>query len=309
MSGGWHVDHRLSFLATSLDPVLAYGMPKEHSFCRPKYRQHKLLGFFLFDSQKLCPPAAATLVLVGNFIMPYVVDGTSPRARILSLPLIPLYYEGDLTTKKFIYTVNWYGYFPKDTRRSICHVISLENPTNGTEAGIRLRLISGFILRKQCSYRISEALLPSTHSGCHMANPLSFVSASGFYSTLLVLALLLSYLISLTRCASCLDLTSSSICLFICKQSSRLYPLSPWKLQYLFLFLDFGAPNIGGEVIKVPFPASIASISLGVFMSGVNQSFLQSIGRRLKSFAQSFALGMVYGNLVASTVVPFFWID
>ncbi|GKA08136.1 hypothetical protein Tco_0687467 [Tanacetum coccineum] len=192
----------------------------------------------------------ATLVLVENFIMPYVVDGTAPRARILCLPLIPLYYEGDLTTKKFTHTVNWYRYFPKDTRRSIlhrCQAISPENPTNGTEAGI--------------------------------------------------------------RCASCLDLTSSSICLFICKQSSRLYPLSQWKSQYLFLFLDFGAPNIGGRVIKVPFPASIASISLGVFVSGMNQSFLQSIGRRLKSFAQSFALGMVYGNLVASTVVPFFWID
>ncbi|GJU99923.1 hypothetical protein Tco_1329194 [Tanacetum coccineum] len=62
----------------------------------------------------------ATLALVGNFNMSWAVDGTAPRARIPGLPRIPLYCEDDLTTKKFIHTMDWYGYFPKDTSRRIC---------------------------------------------------------------------------------------------------------------------------------------------------------------------------------------------
>ncbi|GJS66266.1 hypothetical protein Tco_0680830 [Tanacetum coccineum] len=49
----------------------------------------------------------ATLALVRNFVMPWAVDGTVPRARIPVLPRIPLYCKGDLTTKKFIHTVDW----------------------------------------------------------------------------------------------------------------------------------------------------------------------------------------------------------
>ncbi|GJZ10621.1 hypothetical protein Tco_0545380 [Tanacetum coccineum] len=61
-----------------------------------------------------------TLARVGNFIIPLVVDDTAPRARIPGLPRIPLHWEGYLTTKNFIHTVDWYGYFPKDTRKRIC---------------------------------------------------------------------------------------------------------------------------------------------------------------------------------------------
>nr|GEU36957.1 retrovirus-related Pol polyprotein from transposon TNT 1-94 [Tanacetum cinerariifolium] len=43
---------------------------------------------------------------VGNFIILSAVDGTAPRALIPSLPMMPLYCEGDLTTKKFIYIVD-----------------------------------------------------------------------------------------------------------------------------------------------------------------------------------------------------------
>ncbi|GJU97542.1 mutator type transposase [Tanacetum coccineum] len=105
-----------------------------------------------------------------------------------------------------------------------------------------------------------------------MAASLSFWATSAFFTVLLVLALLLPWLISLTKCASFSDFTSSSICLFKCKQSFVLCPLSLWKSQYLFLFLDSSAPAIGGGVVKVHFLASIASISLGVFVSGVKRS-------------------------------------
>ncbi|GJV74218.1 hypothetical protein Tco_1139343 [Tanacetum coccineum] len=90
-----------------------------------------------------------------------------------------------------------------------------------------------------------------------MVTPLSFGVVSGFLAVLLVLALLLPCLISLTRCASYSDLTASSIFLFRYKQSSVLCPLSVWKSQYLFLFLDSCAPDIGGGVIKVPFSSSM----------------------------------------------------
>ncbi|GKD91794.1 hypothetical protein Tco_1371631 [Tanacetum coccineum] len=108
----------------------------------------------------------ATPALVRNFAIPWAVDGTSPRAPIPGLHRIPLYCKGDLTTKKFIHAVDWYVYFPKDTRRSICprgQMISPKNPTNITTAGIKLHLISGLILRKQCSYRMSKALPPSIY--------------------------------------------------------------------------------------------------------------------------------------------------
>ncbi|GKF46142.1 hypothetical protein Tco_0135944, partial [Tanacetum coccineum] len=45
----------------------------------------------------------ATPSLVGNFIIPWVVDETAPRAHILDLPNILSFWEGDLTTKKFIH--------------------------------------------------------------------------------------------------------------------------------------------------------------------------------------------------------------
>ncbi|GKC85779.1 hypothetical protein Tco_1141496 [Tanacetum coccineum] len=178
----------------------------------------------------------ATLALVGNFIMSWAVDGTAPRARISGLPRIPLYYEDDLTTKKFIHTVDWYGYFPKDTSRRICprgQVISLENPTNGMDASIK------------------------------------------------------------------------------CKQSSVLCPLSVWKSQYLFLFLDSCALDIGGGVIKVPFSSSMESISLGVFVSGVNRSFPGSLGHRLKSsFRLKFCSWLQYTPLLFAShdaALPSLW--
>ncbi|GJS92285.1 hypothetical protein Tco_0774921 [Tanacetum coccineum] len=186
----------------------------------------------------------ATLSLVGNFIMPWAVDGTAPRARIPDLPRIPLYCECDLTTKNFIHTVAWYGCFPQDTLRNICpkgQVISPENPTNGMTTGIKLRLIYGLIRKKQCSYKISKAFPPSTYIRwmsyreqtflpqdwtMKMATPLSFWAVLAFFTVLLVLAL--------------------------CKPSSVLCPLSPWKSQYLFLFLDSDAPDIGGGESSLP---------------------------------------------------------
>ncbi|GJT79149.1 hypothetical protein Tco_1053491 [Tanacetum coccineum] len=93
----------------------------------------------------------ATLALVGNFIMPWPVDGTAPRARIPGLPRILLYCEGDLTTKKLIHTVAWYGCFPKDTHRG-------------------------------------RKFIPKDWT-IKMASPLYFWAASAFFTILLVLAL------------------------------------------------------------------------------------------------------------------------
>ncbi|GKD03073.1 hypothetical protein Tco_1178047, partial [Tanacetum coccineum] len=173
----------------------------------------------------------ATLALVRNFVMPWAVDGTVPRARIPVLPRIPLYCKGDLTTKKFIHTVDWYVYFHKDTHRSICprgQMISPKNPTNITTAGIKLRLISGLILRKQCSYRMSKALPPSTY--------IMWMSCPTISAHMIMGWSLISILLS-----------GGKICSFVvvCKQPSMLCNLSPWKSQYLFLFLESGAPDIG----------------------------------------------------------------
>ncbi|GKA12058.1 hypothetical protein Tco_0691604 [Tanacetum coccineum] len=100
-----------------------------------------------------------TLALVRNFIMPWAIDGTAPSARILGLPRIPLYCEGDLTTSV-------------DRGRTF--------------------------LPQDCTMM--------------MAAPLSFGATTAFFTVLLVLALLLPCLISLTKCASFSDfITASSI--------------------------------------------------------------------------------------------------
>ncbi|GJW00813.1 hypothetical protein Tco_1556064 [Tanacetum coccineum] len=62
--------------------------------------------------------------------------------------------------------------------------------------------------------------------------------------------------------------------------------------KYLFLFLDSGATDIGGGVVKFPFSASIASISLGVFVSDESfcnaHHFIASLGNFvIESFDQS----------------------
>ncbi|GKC06945.1 hypothetical protein Tco_0998555 [Tanacetum coccineum] len=77
----------------------------------------------------------ATPALVGNFIIPWVVDGTASKARC----------------------------FPRDTRRSICprgQEISLKNPMREAVIGTNLLLTSCLSLRKQCSYK---ALPPSMY--------------------------------------------------------------------------------------------------------------------------------------------------
>nr|GEU68224.1 hypothetical protein [Tanacetum cinerariifolium] len=143
----------------------------------------------IFSDLTLSLLNVATPDLVGNFIMPWAVDSTAHRVRILGLPRILLYYEGDLTTKKFIQTVDWYGYFPKDTRRRIfprVQMISPENPTNGTTADG-----NSFIL--WCCVWLFSCL-----AGAYLVTTLF-----DFFG------------------------------------------------QYLLLFLDFWAPDIGGRVIKL----------------------------------------------------------
>ncbi|GJS79992.1 hypothetical protein Tco_0729873 [Tanacetum coccineum] len=100
-------------------------------------------------------------------------------------------------------------------------------------------LVGGFVLMARQTFLPHDCIMK-------IDVPFSFCDASVFFPDLLVLALLLPCLISLTRCANCPDLTASSIYLFKCKQSSVLWPLSPWKSHHLFLFLDSGAPIIGG---------------------------------------------------------------
>ncbi|GKA59092.1 hypothetical protein Tco_0758405 [Tanacetum coccineum] len=155
-----------------------------------------------------------TLARVGNFIIPLVVDDIAPKARIPGLPRIPLHWEGYLTTKNFIHTVDWYGYFPKDTRKRIF--------PNG-----QMRQLSG-------SYN------------------------------------LLNLSLQVQAIVRVMALVSMEVTIFI--------------------FIDSGAPDIGGGAVKVPFPTSMANWLVVAFSP------------RIKAFVtliiSSTVLGMLSLNLL-----------
>ncbi|GJW73148.1 hypothetical protein Tco_0132518 [Tanacetum coccineum] len=95
-----------------------------------------------------------------------IVHSSGIILLLRSLPIIPLYGDGDLTTIKFIYVEVECSSSPIFTSSDICpigHMISPLKPMRGVVAGTIWLFTSGRSLPKQCSYSIYEADPPSTY--------------------------------------------------------------------------------------------------------------------------------------------------
>ncbi|GJW03007.1 hypothetical protein Tco_1561863 [Tanacetum coccineum] len=84
-------------------PVMSAGFQENTSSCGGA-----VIGRTIWISSGLALSLTMVAIpaCVGNFIIPSAVEETTPRARIPGHPMMPLYYEGDLPTKKFIHTVD-----------------------------------------------------------------------------------------------------------------------------------------------------------------------------------------------------------
>ncbi|GKF78591.1 hypothetical protein Tco_0234159 [Tanacetum coccineum] len=114
--------------------------------------------------------------VTGNFSILWAVDGTAWIILTLSLPMISLYEDGDLTTMKFIHAEVECSSSPIFTSNVICpsgHIISPLNLTSGVAAGIIWLLTSERNLLKQCSYKISKEDPPSTYMRWTKCPPVS----------------------------------------------------------------------------------------------------------------------------------------
>ncbi|GJZ24433.1 hypothetical protein Tco_0561892 [Tanacetum coccineum] len=150
-------------------PVMSAGLQAKTSrFCLSK--AHSSLRPF---SVRLDPMA---IVCSGNFNISCVVDGTAWIFLIPVLPIIPLCWDGDLITMKFIHMEVECSSSPIFTSRDTWpsgQIVSPLNPMSGVVAGIIWFLISGRSLTKQCSYRTSEDAHPSTYIRCTKCPPIS----------------------------------------------------------------------------------------------------------------------------------------
>ncbi|GKG15171.1 hypothetical protein Tco_0354771 [Tanacetum coccineum] len=111
------------------------------------------IGMILLLRNVTVPPST------GNFNIPCAVDGMARIFLILGLPIIPLCWDGDLTTMKFIHAEVEFSSSPIFTSKDIWpsgQMISPLNPVKYVVAGTIWLFISGRSLTKQCSYRISE---------------------------------------------------------------------------------------------------------------------------------------------------------
>ncbi|GJZ11808.1 hypothetical protein Tco_0546567 [Tanacetum coccineum] len=114
--------------------------------------------------------------LNGNFNIPCAVDGTTWIFLIPVLPIIPLCWDADLITMKFIHAEVECSSSLIFTSRDIWPIgqmVSLLNPMRDVVAGIIWLLIFGRILMKQCLYRTSEDAPPSTYIRCTKCPPIS----------------------------------------------------------------------------------------------------------------------------------------
>ncbi|GJV73972.1 hypothetical protein Tco_1493967 [Tanacetum coccineum] len=128
------------------------------------------IGMTLLLHNVTVPPST------GNFNIPCVVDGTTRIFLIPGLPIIPLCWDGDLITMKFIHAEVECSSSPIFTSKDICpsgQMVSPLNPMRCVVAGTIWLLISGRSLMKQCSYRISEDAPPSTYIRCTKCPPIS----------------------------------------------------------------------------------------------------------------------------------------
>ncbi|GKB80481.1 hypothetical protein Tco_0947376 [Tanacetum coccineum] len=118
----------------------------------------------------------------GNFNIPCVMDGTAQIFLIPVLPIIPLCWDGDLITMKFIHAEVECSSSPIFTSKDIWPIgqlVSPLNPMSDVVAGIIWLLISGRSLMKQCSYRTSEDAPPSTYIRCTKCPPISALMIIG----------------------------------------------------------------------------------------------------------------------------------
>ncbi|GJV00683.1 hypothetical protein Tco_1329953 [Tanacetum coccineum] len=114
--------------------------------------------------------------LIRNFNIPCVVDGTAWIFLIPVMPIIPLCWDGDLITMKFIHAEVECSSSPIFTSRDIWPIgqmVSPLNPMSDVVAGIIWLLISSRSLTKQCLYRTSEDAPPSTYIRCTKCPPIS----------------------------------------------------------------------------------------------------------------------------------------
>ncbi|GJY27637.1 hypothetical protein Tco_0403404 [Tanacetum coccineum] len=114
--------------------------------------------------------------LTGNFNIPCAVDDTVLIFLIPGPPIIPLCWDGDQITMKFIHAEVECSSSPIFTSKDICpsgQMVSLLNPMRCVVAETIWLLISGRSLTKQCSYRISEDAPPSTYIRCTKCPPIS----------------------------------------------------------------------------------------------------------------------------------------
>ncbi|GJS65674.1 hypothetical protein Tco_0680238 [Tanacetum coccineum] len=128
------------------------------------------IGMTLLLRNVTVPPST------GNFNIPCAVDGTACIFLIPGLPIIPLCWDGDLITMKFIHAEVECSSSPIFTSKDIYpsgQMVSPLNPMRCVVAGTIWLLISGWSLTKQCSYRISEDAPPSTYIRCTKCPPIS----------------------------------------------------------------------------------------------------------------------------------------
>ncbi|GJZ61654.1 hypothetical protein Tco_0617791 [Tanacetum coccineum] len=117
-----------------------------------------------------------------NFNIPCAVDGTARIFLIPGLPFIPLCWDGDLITMKFIHAEVECSSSPIFTSKDIWPSGQMVFPLNLTRcvvAGIIWLLISDRSLMKQCSYRTSEDAPPSTYIRCTKCPPISALMIIG----------------------------------------------------------------------------------------------------------------------------------
>ncbi|GJZ02698.1 hypothetical protein Tco_0520659 [Tanacetum coccineum] len=113
----------------------------------------------------------------------------SPSTGNFSIPIIPLCWDGDLTTKKFIHAEVECPSSPIFTSKDIWpsgQMVSPLNPVRYAVSGTIWLLISGRSLTKQCSYKISEDAPPSTYIRCTKCPPISASMIIGPSNSVLV---------------------------------------------------------------------------------------------------------------------------
>ncbi|GKA67878.1 hypothetical protein Tco_0767795 [Tanacetum coccineum] len=159
-------------------PVISAGFQEKTSKFCPSRVHSSLRPFSVRVRISLHTPLRCVTVppSTGNFSIPCVVDGMARIFLIPGLPIIPLCWDGDLTTMKFIHAEVECPSSPIFTSKDIWpsgQMVSPLNPVRYVVGGIIWLLISGRSLTKQCSYKISVDAPPSTYIRYTKCPPIS----------------------------------------------------------------------------------------------------------------------------------------